>query len=185
MPIAAYLLGLICFVGCSQKCDDFDVRILDWMPHHVGDTFVLKDSLNSYTFTVNLAEISHSNKVRKNSSCACANDYDVLVSTNQVEINLFFNQSRAVEQSDILANGESLVFAGRWETLDVYGIVYKDVIVYKNQLSSSGAVFEQVIIAKSIGIVALEGAFGSWLRKDRTLLQIDPTRISYREFSCV
>ncbi|MEK6781683.1 MAG: hypothetical protein AABY93_08250 [Bacteroidota bacterium] len=183
--ILIYILGLICYAGCNQKCEDFDFRIIDWMPHHAGDTFLLKDSLMSYPFTVELAEINHSDKVRNHSKCICANDYTVLVSTNQVEVTIFFNESRTVEQSSVSANGESLMFAEHWDKLDVHGMIYKDVIVYKNMLPSSSAIFEQVILANSIGIVALEGTFGSWLRKDRTLLHVDPSKISYRQFSCV
>lgn len=182
---AVVLISTGLLSGCTVKCDNFDTAILNWMPFKVDDEIIIQDTLANYTLSVIKSQVDHSVKRRKNADCICEDRYWVTLNTSWLNIDLYFNNSKMVENSDAVVNSEVLNYSQHLFDQTIDGIKYEEVIVYKNPDQSASVKYKELVIANSIGIISLTGATLKWQRVDPDKREVDPAKVTFNDFSCL
>lgn len=170
--------------SCTKKCEDFDNRIIDWMPYKKSDKIIISQNGEKDTLTVNYSEIHHTDKIGFGVKCACVNSFILELSSNSLNIDVMFNDSKQVELSDIVINDEWLSYSEQADTIILNGHVFTDVIIYKNTNVSSSARFDKILISKSIGIVAIVGKDDEWIIIDNSIKDIEISAIEFQSTDC-
>lgn len=182
--ICALVIALAALDGCATKCASFNTAIMEWMPFKVGDEVTLQDSLATYTLAVTKSQVDHTVKVGKNTLCTCEDRYSVTLNTTWLNLDHFFHNSGEVENSDVVVNDEVLNFSEHLFNQNINGTSYSEVVIYRNY-SPATAKFQEVVIARSVGPVRITGASAKWLRVNPGLLQPDPAKVAFNDFSCL
>ena len=170
--------------GCSTKCDDFNNKIVDWMPYKTSDKIVMSRNSIRDTLIVNYSEIYHTDKVGFGAKCTCENSYILNLSSNTLKIDIRFNDSKSIEQSEIVINDEWMNYSEQLNNLNINGKIYTDLIVYKNTNQTSSSKFEKIIVAKSIGIIKIIGKNNEWIIIDDSKKQIETSDIKFKNTDC-
>jgi hypothetical protein len=170
--------------GCSTKCDDFNNKIIDWMPYKTSDKILISSNNEKDTLIVNYIEIYHTDKIGSRSLCACENSFSVNLSSDAFDIDIRFNDSKLINQSDIVINSEWMNYSEQMDSLNINGKIYKDLIVFQNSNQTSSMRFEKIIVAKSIGIIAIIGKNEEWIIVDDSKRQIETSDIKFKRTDC-
>jgi hypothetical protein len=186
--LSSFLLVLstwiIVVTSCSTKCDDFDNKIVDWMPYKTNDKIIISQNDNNDTLTVNLSEIYHTDKIDFGLDCACEDAYILNLSTDSLIIEVRFNDSKLIKNSSIIVNDEYMDYYEQLETLTINEKVFTDLIIYMNTNNGSSMRYEKIVIAKNIGIIAIFGENDEWVIVDESKKAIDASEIEFKSTDC-
>lgn len=175
---------IVVLTSCEKKCEDFDNRIVDWMPYKKSDKIIISQNGERDTLTVNYSEIHHTGKIAFGAKCACMNSFILNLSSNTLKIDVMFNDSKLVEQSAIIINDEWLSYSEQADTVYLKEQIFTDLIIYKNTNVSSTARFDKILISKSIGIVAILGKDDEWIIIDNSIKDIEISAIEFQSTDC-
>ncbi len=173
---------ILVMTSCAKKCDDFDNKIIDWMPYKTNDKIVVSQNGDMDTLNVNYSEIYHTDKIAFGVKCACEDSFILNLSSESLHIDIRFNDSRQIEQSDIVINDVWLEYSEHLDALVINGKSYSDLIIYKSNIASSR--YEKIIVVKSIGIVSIIGDREEWTITDDALKQIEISDIEFMGVDC-
>jgi hypothetical protein len=171
-------------LGCSTKCEDFNSGITNWAPYKQNDKIALTCNSGADTLSVHSSRVEHTEKIGFGMKCACMDMYMVYLSSATMAINIRFNSSRVVSQSEIQVNDEWMNFSEEVESMEINGHVYTNLILFVNSYPDVNHTFNQVILAKSIGIVAIIGDEQTWTIMENTPKSIDMHEIDYNGRGC-
>lgn len=176
---------IIILNGCTRKCEDFDNEILDWMPYKVNDKIELSSNSSSFeTLTVSYSEINHSDKIPVMAKCMCENSFIISLSSDSLNITIFFENSNEIDQSWIHINGEQMGYSEHLDNLEINGHRYADLIIYEKNELTLMIRFKKIIIAKSIGIIAISEMNNEWRIVDDSKKQIEISDIKSIKTGC-
>ena len=167
-----------------NKCEEFDYEIVQWMPYDERDKILLSDSLSVDTLTVNSREIKHDDGYPFLSCCACENSYSMSLSSGKFEIFVHFADSKSYANSSIVINGEHLQFSQYFDSYEINGKKYTDVLEYINYWNDQSKNYSKIIIAKSIGMLTIIGPDKEWIITDDSKRTIDPEKIPVITDNC-
>lgn len=162
---------------CEKKCEPFDYDIVQWLPYEESDRIPVSNSIQWDTLELVSREITHSDGYPIFSCCACINSYSIKLASAILAIEAFYFDSRSYVGSSLYINHEDLVFNAHYDTYEINGTVYNDVLVYINDREDSSGNFSKILLAKGIGIVTISGADGDWIITDLSVREIDPKKI--------
>lgn len=176
---------VILISGCKKKCDEFNEGIIDWMPYKVSDKIIIFNNITSDTLIVNNSEIYHTKKIGAFTKCACSSSFYVSLSSDSFNINVSFNESRNIEQSQIVINnGYSLYYSEQFEMLALNGYYYSDVVIYRKHINTGEQRFNTAYISKSIGIIGIVGENDEWYIHDNSKKILEMSRIAFTSTDC-
>ncbi len=179
-----FLISILIISSCARDCPDFDNEVLNWMPYKVGDIVEIDNSQNSESLIVNSSQIYHSDKVSFGVKCGCNNAYILNLKSNTFNIDIRFNDSRDIETSEMIVNGEWLDYSEQKAIIFINGRNYYDVLIYESQNMLTAGTFSKVVVAKSIGIVAIVGDNEEWNIFFDTKRAIDITNVDFMATDC-
>jgi len=179
-----FLISCLIIIGCARDCPDFNDDVVQWIPYKEADNIEMTNSTGTETLVVNSSKIYHSDEVRFGVKCACENAYILNLSSNSFNIDIRFNDSRNIESSEIVINGEWLDFLEQRASITINGKAYQEVILYEslNQLAAGN--FIRVIVSKSFGIIAIIGNDEEWSLINETKRVISITDIDFLGKDC-
>jgi hypothetical protein len=79
--------------------------------------------------------------------------------------------------SSIHINNEDLIFNAHYDTYEINGKEYSDVLEYINYQKDQSKYFSKIIIVNGIGIVSIVGSNDDWIITDFSAREIDPKKI--------
>ncbi len=178
------IIMIFILTSCSKKCDDFDNKIIEWMPYKKSVKIIISQNGDRDTLTVNFSEIYHTDKIGFGVKCPCENSFILNLSSNTLNVDIRFNDSKLIEQSEIVINDDWMIYSEQTDQINLNGKVYTDLIVYKNINLTSVARFEKIIISKAIGIVAIIGEDDEWIIIDDSKKKIEISDIDFKSTDC-
>ena len=178
------LISFLTIIGCARDCPDFNNEVLDWMPYKVADIVEINNSVSSESLIVNTSQIYHSDKVSFGVKCACLNTYVLNLSSHSFNIDIRYSDSKEIGTSEIVVNGEWLDYSEQKASIFVNGNNYYDVIIYESRNLLTPGSFSKVIIAKSIGIVAIIGENEEWGINYDNKRTIDISEVDFMASDC-
>ena len=174
------ILGIIVFLGltrCNTKCEEFDYDIVQWLPYEESEKIPMSNATHLDTLMVMSREITHTDSYPIFSCCACINSYSIRLSSASFAIEAFYYDSRSYLGSYIHINNDDLNFRAHYDTYEINGKEYSDVLEYSNDQENQPKDFNKIIIAKDIGIISIVGADSEWIITDLPARKIDPKKI--------
>jgi hypothetical protein len=181
--ISIFLYLIILFSGCSTKCPSFESSILEWMPYKEHDKIILSNGSETDTLIVTSSQIEHTDRMAFGTRCACSNMFYLHLSSDSLNIQGSFHDSRIVEQSSFVINTWNFYFSELRDTMEIDGLIYSDLIVYHNT-DTMYSHFEKIIISKSIGIVAIIGTNEEWKLVDNSNKQVKISDLKMQIHNC-
>ncbi len=175
---------ILILTSCAKKCDDFNNKIIEWMPYKTNDKIVIFQKGNTDTLTVKYSEIYHTDKIGFGVKCSCENSFILNLSSDSFKIDIRFNDSNLVEQSEIVINDEWMDYSEQVDNLTINGKAYTDLIIYKNTNQTPSKRFDRIILSKTIGIVAIIGEKDEWKIIDNTVRKIEISDIEFKSTDC-
>ena len=154
------------------------------MPYNKTDKILIVKDNWTDTLIVNYSEIYHTDKIEFGVKCECENSYILKLSSDSLSIDIQFDNSREVENSEIVINDEWLNYSERIDKLKINGKEYYDLIIYKNISQTTKNRFEKIIISKSIGIISIVDSNNDWTIKNDSKKDIDMSKISFKNINC-
>ena len=182
--IAISILLTNIFSGCSKKCGDFNSDVINWLPYKKADLIILTYNTNKDTLTLKSHVINHTDKVRYNAKCECADSYSVVISSNSIHINVDFLNSKSIKDSFIKINNDNLSFSEQLSFYYLNGKNYSNVLVYINKWQNQSTRFTKLYISKNIGIIEIVGQSEDWVIENDTNKSIDVSEIDFNETNC-
>jgi|WetSurMetagenome_2_1015567.scaffolds.fasta_scaffold305379_2 hypothetical protein len=178
------LILFICLISsCAERCDDFDYSITEWMPYQKNDKIAFSNNNIIDTLTVTYSEINHTDKIKFGSKCICENSYVVNISSATLDVTAMFYDAKNIDQSEIEINNEYLTFSEQVNSAIINGKTYINVVIFVNPNHVSG-IFQQVMIAREIGIVAIISSEDYWVITDDSQRQVEPSQIDFVSSNC-
>ena len=162
---------------CDKKCEEFNYDIVQWLPYEESDRIPISNATKSDTMRIVSREITHTDSYPIFSCCACINSYSIQLASAGFTIQAFYIDSRSYVGSSIHINNEDLIFYAHYDTYEINGKEYSDVLEYINYQEELSKSFSKIILAKGMGIVSIAGADGDWIITDFTGREIDPKKI--------
>ncbi|MBI5541149.1 MAG: hypothetical protein HY951_13870 [Bacteroidia bacterium] len=186
LPIIAVSLTLLYILtGCAKKCEDFNEDIINWLPYKKTDNIILTNDNIKDTLTLKSNVINHTEKIKRNTKCACEDNYTLLLSSDSINISVFFNNSRVLNDSYVIINHEYLnYFEQQNYTYQLNGLIYGRVIIYKNNSQNSNKRFDRIVISRSYGIIEIIGIDENWILEDSSVKEIEFTSIDFNKIDC-
>ncbi len=178
------LLLIINLAGCSPRCEEFNNDIVNWMPYEVNDKIAISRDGSSDTLTVNSSEIYHTDKIGYGSKCICTDSFILGLSSASMNIDIRFNDSSSLEQSEIVINDEWFGYSEQLDRLYLNGQTYTNLIIYQNTNQLASNKFWTVIVSKSVGIIAIIGETEEWLINDGSEKDIEISDIAFKSSDC-
>ncbi|NOU48574.1 MAG: hypothetical protein HOO86_16150 [Bacteroidales bacterium] len=175
---------IVVLTACSKKCIDFDNKIIDWMPYKKNDRIIFFQNEERDTLTVQYSEIYHTDMIGFGAKCSCENSFILNLTSNTFNIDIRFNDSRSIVQSEIVINNEWMNYSEQLENININGKDFTDLIVYKNINPTSSARFEKIFVSKAIGIVAIIGENNEWIIVDDSIKKIEISDLELKRTDC-
>jgi hypothetical protein len=169
--------------GCATICEDFNNQIINWMPYKEADKIIIAKGNQVDTLIVNSSLRQHTDKIRFGSKCVCENSYSLKLSSDSLNIDVLFEDSRAVENSVITINNEFLNYSSKLDSLEINGRKYFDLIVFENQQHLIDK-FDKIIISKSIGIISITKQGYDWIIINDSKRNIELSKIGINISDC-
>ena len=132
-------------IGCAEKCEDFNNEIIEWMPYNETDKILIVKDNWTDTLIVNYSEIYHTDKIGFGVKCVCENSYILNVSSDSLSIDIRFDNSGEVKNSEIVINEEWMNYSESIDKLEINNKEYTDLIIYKNINQTSTSRFKKII----------------------------------------
>jgi hypothetical protein len=170
--------------GCNTICEDFNNEIINWMPYKDADKIIIAKGNQVDTLIVNFSLRQHTDKIRFGSKCVCENSFSLKLSSDSLNINVLFEDSRAVENSVITINNEFLNYSSKLDSLEINGKKYFDLIVFENLHQYLINKFDKIIISKSIGIISITKQGYDWIIIDDLKRNIELSKIGLNISDC-
>lgn len=170
--------------GCAQKCEGFNNDIINWMPYKTSDKIPVTNDKIHDTLTVLYSDIHHTNKIAYGVKCACENSYNLMLSSDSLELEIYFNDSRDVTQSEIYINGEGMFYRKQMDKMEIMGSWFSDLIEYSKYSQDKGAAFDSIIIAKSVGIILIKGPDTEWTTVNDSEKNIEVSDLRFISKNC-
>lgn len=182
----ASLIGLLVVIlsGCAERCDDFEYSITDWMPYKTNDRIIIESNNIIDSLTVNYSVINHTDKIQFGAKCICENSFSINLASANLDIYIRFDDAKDLTQSEIQLNDEFLAFSEQVNSAIIDGITYTNVLIFVNRNQESSANYQQVIVAKDIGIVAIISAEDEWVITDGSRRQVESSDIEFISLDC-
>lgn len=184
------IISIICIAltlfltHCNKRCEGFNYDIVQWLPYEESDRIPVSNSINLDTLTVVSREIIHTDSYPILSCCACQNSYTIELASTNLTIRAFYFDARTYMGSSMYINQEDLDFYAHYDTYEINGKAYSDVLEYVNYREDQSMYFSKIIVARAIGIVSIVGADGDWTASDLTAREIDPKKIPKTTDDC-
>jgi hypothetical protein len=170
--------------GCGTKCEDFNNEIINWMPYKEADKIIIANGNQVDTLIVNFSLRQHTDKVRFGIKCACENSYSLRLSSDSLNIDILFEDSRAVENSAITINNEFLNYKSKLDSLEINGRKYFDLIIFENPHQYLINKFDKIIISKLIGIISITKQGYDWIIIDDSKRNIELSKVGLNISDC-
>jgi hypothetical protein len=173
LSIALFLV----LTHCDKRCEEFNYDIVQWLPYEESDRIPISNTTNLDTLMVVSREITHTDSYPIFSCCACINSYSIKLASTSLAIQAFYFDSRSYVGSSIHINNEDLIFNAHYDTYEINGKEYSDVLEYINYQKDQSKYFSKIIIVNGIGIVSIVGSNDDWIITDFSAREIDPKKI--------
>lgn len=154
-------------ISCSRQCPDFNNGILLWMPYESGDQILYHSGNDSLLLNVAQSRIVHTGKMNNDDDCECENTFNVILTSDSVNISMFFPNDVDAGNCHICLNNECMTLIESHEQYVWKGTSYNHVKIFKNKKQSATEQFDKIILVRQLGIMAI-------LRKTDTLQTSQP-----------
>ena len=105
--------------------------------------------------------------------CLCINTFGVGLSSDSLNINVYFQDSRSFIDSFIDIYDEHLYFNQHLDSYEINRKEYFDILEYTGYNPEKTVNYKTVIIAKSIGIIAILESDEEWIIIDDSNREIE------------
>ena len=183
-PLLVWVILLSLLTGCGQKCEDFNNDIVNWMPYKASEKIPVYNGYTHDTLTVLYSEIHYTRRLGYGVKCTCENSYYLKLTSDSLELEIDFNESRDITRSEIYVNGEGLFYAKQLDKMEIMGNQYNDLIEFAKSSQNDRGTFDSIIVAKSVGIILIKGPGIEWSTIDNAKKIINVSDLKFISKNC-